>query len=69
MQEMKVLKEVEKRRRDDSPKYSASGSNNQETYGTSTLGKSQAKATPYPEDARPNPFLSREYDPLPLRLT
>jgi len=25
--------------------------------------------TPYPEDARPNPFLSREYEPLPTRLS
>ena len=25
--------------------------------------------TPYPEDARPNPFLSREYEPLSVRLS
>lgn len=41
MQELKVQKSIEKRRRDDSPKYSASGSQNaNEGYGSSTLGKS-----------------------------
>jgi WD40 repeat protein len=64
-----VLKSVEKRKRDDSPKYSQSGSAQQDPYGQSTLGRSTLKATPYPEDARPNPFLAREYDPLPIRMS
>lgn len=33
----------------------------------STIGKG-TKITPYPEDARPNPFLSREYEPIHSRL-
>jgi len=67
---MKVEKSLAKRRRDDSPKYSASGSGTgTDGYAASTLGKSMInKATPYPEDARPNPFLSREYEPLPIRM-
>jgi len=28
----------------------------------------QGALTPFPEDARPNPFLSREYEALPMRL-
>jgi sperm-associated antigen 16 protein len=32
------------------------------------LGKGSSKVTPYPEDARPNPFLSRDYEALNSRL-
>ncbi len=39
----------------------------QEGLDNSTIGRG-TKATPFPEDARPNPFLSREYEPLPTRL-
>ena len=38
-------------------------------YGSSTFGKGSVKVTPYPEAARPNPFLSREYENLPTRLS
>jgi hypothetical protein len=37
--------------------------------GQSTLGAGVAKNTPYPEDARPNPFLSRTYEPIGTRLS
>lgn len=33
----------------------------------STIGKG-TKMTPFPEDARPNPFLSRDYEPIHARL-
>jgi hypothetical protein len=36
--------------------------------GQSTLGQGVNKNTPYPEDARPNPFLSRTYDNINPRL-
>jgi hypothetical protein len=35
----------------------------------STLGMGVTKNTPYPEDARPNPYLSRTYDPIGARMS
>jgi WD40 repeat protein len=32
------------------------------------LGKGNFKNTPYPEDARPNPYLARQFEPLAARL-
>lgn len=37
--------------------------------GQSTLGQGVNKNTPYPEDARPNPFLSRTYENINARLS
>ncbi len=52
-------------RQNESPKYSANGI---DAFGVSQLGKGAQKLTPFPEDARPNPFLSREYDALNARV-
>jgi WD40 repeat protein len=35
----------------------------------STLGTGTVKQTPFPEDARPNPFLAQEYEALPGRMS
>ena len=37
--------------------------------GESTLGKGTNKNTPFPEDARPNPFLAQTYEALPGRMS
>jgi len=37
-------------------------------FNQSTLGKGVAKNTRMPEDARPNPFLTQTYEPIPGRL-
>ena len=38
-------------------------------FGNSTFGQGGIKQTPYPEDARPNPYLAKEFEPLPARPT
>lgn len=65
--EKKVQRQIEMthKRQNESPKYSANGI---DAFGVSQLGKGTAKVTPYPEDARPNPFLSRDYENLNSRL-
>lgn len=65
--EQKIQKQLAltHKRQNESPKYSANGF---DTFGVSNLGKGGQKLTPFPEDARPNPFLSREYDIINSRL-
>lgn len=41
--------------------------NHNESMSMSTLGRA-TKNTPYPEDARPNPYLARQFEPLTQRL-
>ena len=66
----KVERDIEaqhKRQRNNmSPSAAADQS---QLLGQSTLGRGTAKNTRMPEDARPNPFLSQVYEPLPSRLT
>jgi len=64
--EEQIAREVEANRRKQSgsphPQESA-------ILAQSTIGRGVAKNTPYPEDARPNPWLTQQYEPMPARLS